>query len=695
MQRILSLGLLALSISCAYGGIMKEADLVDMIQGVMADPDAYASALGMVREKRSAWDREFNLEKMGFNFKLKYIDPSNKVKGGKAEIYFKDVRKFYRGMPAKSLKLVVNADSGNTVGDGLFDLSVDYEIGFLFGGQDSGNLKFVRSWDGSFYKTNVEFMSNSENNPDRPPSGQLELKSDYKSKMEGRFFYDDFKKPAQEYTWKLDYDNNGLLKGEFVGEKFYSFQGQYNQATKKIDLVVDVDGQQYNGYADIDYDGQHAHFRVQFDLGPAGKFDFEFKSKKDFSDAYVKFFLNNKDIFSAKIKGVLNKAPREFLHEVRWTGVFVGDGKMRFAYKRFQELKVQYLPKNGMTFEVVFDTDDNMKSLNFRTTANYNDEKEFEVKTKVNPVSNANFLGYKAKMDWFMRDRNPFYRMFYKMNCLHCLSNFNLESNLLMNKKKLYKFDFDIFSLGSDGSKTKEVYITTKGKYNAKFSRQFLEEMSQFFYYSQRFYQDFEVQGEWKKGKYFKVTTNRDWFQTLMIENLDGYMRKVEFNGKELMKAGFENAGRKIKQTIEMTDGKKIDTVLTWETDSFYKNKAKVSFKINDGQFVDHHYEWDVKSEDDIIMKFRFNGELQPVGTFDVKREYTYKNNPTPGNGQSLKLKGTTHVPSAPIPEHMETEFVARYYQTHDFKVGGYLYLAGEKFGIEYDYKNGGLNWYF
>merc|ERR1719389_1381860 len=83
------------------------------------------------------------------------------------------------------------------------------------------------------------------------------------------------------------------------------------------------------------------------------------------------------------------------------------------------------------------------------------------------------------------------------------------------------------------------------------------------------------------------------------------------------MKAGFENAGRKIKQTIELTNGKKIDTILTWETDSFYKNKAKVSFKVNDGQFVDHHYEWDVKSEDDITMKFRVNGELQPVGTFE------------------------------------------------------------------------------
>ena len=61
---------------------MKEADLVDMIQGVMADPDAFATSLGMARVKRSAWDREFNLEKMGFNFKLKYIDPNNKIKVG-------------------------------------------------------------------------------------------------------------------------------------------------------------------------------------------------------------------------------------------------------------------------------------------------------------------------------------------------------------------------------------------------------------------------------------------------------------------------------------------------------------------------------------------------------------------------------------------------------------------------------------
>merc|ERR1719431_2498414 len=332
-MKLLCVLLSALTISCAYGGVVRQDDLVDMIQGVIANPEAYASALGMVREKRSAWDREFNLEKMGFNFKIKYQDPANRSKGGKAEIHFKDVRKFFRGIPAKSLKLVVNMDSGAKFGDGLFDLSVDYEVGFLFGGQDSGNFKINRQKEGDFYK------------------------------------------PAMDYSWFVDFDNNGLLKGEFKGEKTYTFEGQYDQANKKVDVVIDVAGQKYHGFADVDFDGTQGMFKINFDLGPAGKFDFEFKSKKDMSDASVKMFLNNKDIFSAKLKGKMEKAPKEFMQEVRWTGAFVGDGKMRVAYKRFHELKVQYLPKNGMTFELV---------------------------SKVTPVNEAE-IGYDAKMDWFMR----------------------------------------------------------------------------------------------------------------------------------------------------------------------------------------------------------------------------------------------------------------------------------------------------
>merc|ERR1712200_397801 len=556
-----------------------------------------------------------------------------------------------------SLKLVVNADSGAKFGDGLFDISVDYEVGFLFGGQDSGNFKINRQKEGDFYKLNLDFMSNSQNNPDRPPTAKLELKGDYKSRTDGKFHFNDFKKPAMDYSWFVDFDNNGLLKGEFKGEKTYTFVGQYDQANKKVDVVIDVAGQKYHGFADVDFDGTQGMFKINFDLGPAGKFDFEFKSKKDMSDASVKMFLNNKDIFSAKLKGKMDKAPKEFMQEVRWTGAFVGDGKMRVAYKRFHELKVQYLPKNGMTFELVFDREAATNSLNFRSTATYNNEKEFEVVSKVTPVNEAE-IGYDAKMDWFMRDRNPFYRMFYQMNCLNCLRSFNLDSKLRMNKAKLYKFDFEINSVNEDGSKTKEVYMTTKDTYYAKFSQHFLEEMAATYDLRTTRFNDFEV----------------------------------ECNGKELMKAGFEKAGKQIKQTVEMPDGTKVDTVLTWETDNYYKNKAKFSLKRDNGNFMDNEFEWDVQQDySNMNIKFNTKGEHHEFGKFDVSRDYTYKHT---GASEELRLKGKTNIPNSPFPGNFETELEAVYKKYDDFNFGAYTYVAGEKRGIKFDAKHG-MNWFF
>merc|ERR1711983_359971 len=357
----------------------------------------------------------------------------------------------------------------------------------------------------------------------------------------------------------------------------------------------------------------------------------------------------------------------EFMQEVRWTGAFIGDGKIRVAYKRFHELKVQYLPKKGMTFEVVFDREAATNSVNFRSTATYNNEKEFEVVSKVTPV-NAAEVGFDAKMDWFMRDRNQFYRMFYEMNCLHCLSSFHVDSKLRMNKAKLYKLDFEINSVKDDGSKTKEVYITTKDKYYAKFSQHFLEEMAATFDLRQTRFKDFK------------------------IENMDGYMRKVEFNAKELMKAGFEKAGKKIKQTVELTDGTKVDTVLTWEADNYYKNKAKFSVKRDEGNFMDNEFEWDVQPNlSNMNVKVKSVGQNEEVGKFEVSSDYTYKHT---GSSKELRLKDKINIPSSPFPENFETELEAIFKNVNDFNLGAYTYMAGEKMGIKFDAKNG-MQWFF
>jgi len=205
-------------------------------------------------------------------------------------------------------------------------------------------------------------------------------------------------------------------------------------------------------------------------------------------------------------------------------------------------------------------------------------------------------------------------------------------------------------------------------------------------------FNDFEVEGEWNKGKFFKVTTNREWFKNFKIENMDGYMRKVEFNGKELMKAGFEKAGKQIKQTVEMPDGTKVDTVLTWETDNYYKNKAKFSLKRDNGNFIDNEFEWDVQQDySNMNIKFNVKGEHHEFGKFEDANEFTYKNT---GASEELRLKGKTNIPNSPFPENFEQEFEAIYKNSNDFNFGLYTYVAGEKMGIKFDAKHG-MNWFF
>jgi hypothetical protein len=259
-----------------------------------------------------------------------------------------------------------------------------------------------------------------------------------------------------------------------------------------------------------------------------------------------------------------------------------------------------------------------------------------------------------------------------------------------MQKNNLYKVEFVILALEKDGSSKKEVFINTNDKFYAFFSEHFLNEVAYMFNSYQKFYKDFEVEGEWNAGKHLKVTTNREWFQVLMIENVDGYMRKVEFNGKELLKAGFDKTGRKIKQTVELPSGQKVDTMLTWETDNFYNNKAKMTFDGPAAQKVETEFKWDMApAKKNFAVKAHGNTEM--LGEFEVSRayQYDYKN-----GAQSLESKGMTSLPNSPFPENLETEMQAKFNTFEDFMFNSYVILAGEKFGWEYD-NNTGFKWSF
>ena len=70
-------------------------------------------------------------------------------------------------------------------------------------------------------------------------------------------------------------------------------------------------------------------------------------------------------------------------------------------------------------------------------------------------------------------------------------------------------------------------------KLNVNLSEDSLNLMSNMLNYNQTFNSDLVVEAE-RKQDLLKVYSNNDWFKTFLIQNIDGYMRKVELNGQSL-----------------------------------------------------------------------------------------------------------------------------------------------------------------
>merc|ERR1711872_813153 len=166
---------------------------------------------------------------MGFN------DPNNRLKGGNADITIDNLKKLVSRARSTKVVLKVKFDSGVSPKDGLFSMSVDYELhhdGLVEVGSFSVNRQKV---DGK-WATQIESKKTSAKNAkDIIPGFSLAMKSDYKTSANGVVSCS----AGNKYSINIDRVPGKKIHAVIKGNgKTYVVDGVLDKAGKNIDVTV-------------------------------------------------------------------------------------------------------------------------------------------------------------------------------------------------------------------------------------------------------------------------------------------------------------------------------------------------------------------------------------------------------------------------------------------------------------------------
>ena len=554
-----------------------------------------------------------------------------------------------KDIPVKSAKFIVDVDSPNKFKDGLFNFTVDYDIDFLFkpifrdDPHDTGKLHCETKKDGEFHQATCAFKSKFKNKNDGLTTFQVDIKRDYSSMIIGRFHYGD-QSQKKNATFEIDLTNNDyyLIKGVYNSEKNYSFMGQVKM--HDIFLEVQVDDMKYVTSVNSWYDNIKKADRGQVfcDFGPINQFDFQYLVRRDFSEASVKFTQNQVNYLTAKFMATDTR----YKYEMMFSGFLIGGGEDHATLLFRRAIQFQYESHLGLIVDVTFD----LSKGSYQVSTRDNGKKTFKFHTEIDYTNDYISFDLKSNVDWFIEERGTIYRFFNDSNCLLCLSSFKAQCNLAKVSKGYYTFRFS--TLQEDGQLTTKIDIDFQflNKFKVIVSEDSLSLMFNMLNYNQTFDGEIEVEGEWKQDL-FRVISNKDWLRTFLIQKIDGYMRKVELNGKELLKFGWKiNTGRhfQILFDIELPSGHSLhlknieeDIVVNYSGLNYEMMKVVISSHTMESPYDN--------------LTIAASGRNAILGNFNIERTYNYRY-----NRQGIRVNGVgeTEISNSPLgPDNIHTEY--------------------------------------
>jgi len=640
---------LVLGIVVTQGAVvpLSEQDaFLDMLDAFLASPDQYTTALGFQRSKRATCDKELNLERIGATVCIKYIDPSDQKKGGRADVTIANLKKLIPRAKSEKVHLVINFDGGDSALDGLFSLSIDYELNHA--NLETGTAKIVRTKEGDLWKTVVSTAST--NNPAVKLIHIFEatLKSDRKTMLQGTYKCED------GYDYKLNVNRvpgesiKAVLEG--AGRK-YVLNGKVDPVEKTLKVDLDANGLDYEVDLDFNDKAEEWEMKVGVNLGASGAYKVEVQMDKDYGGAGIKVEFNGRAIVNAKLKGKMDKDNHVVKYELRYTAVGLGEGKVRFGLvgEPNQELKIQYLPKTGLDLkiEVTRDVHDD-GSRHWKGVITRGPDTYIQYTNDLIPTFGPDSYQLAFESALQVDEKSKLYPIF----CTYgCFKQRTLSAKLFVDKAAPYKLSMDldvtkddehVFNLDLNTRNNPKVFKLVAPRLLPKVTDDGRD--------------TFEISADHNPGQYLKITSNSPRVKSLKIENIGGDVRRVELNGKELFKGSFAKGGNQITQSTELPDGRKLTTTIGWATEDAKKNKVTLKLDGTERQF-DGFLDWDVTVHEDMHFNLVGKGQNKWLGAYSFERHSNVKCDH--GKHMVIEHKGNTKMEKMPWFKNVDTDISA------------------------------------
>merc|ERR1711914_22844 len=637
------LGVLALSNGAS---IKQEDQIFDMIQSFLAEPETFASSWGMSRVKRSAYDKAFNFNAMGVAVGIDYKDPNNKLKGGKLDLNIDNLKRLVPMAKSEKVKVSFNFDGGASTTDGLFEMTVDYELNHK--NKEVGQFKIVRSKAGKEYHTVAELI---------PKSGAEKIFSAFKIDLKS--------------------DRNTYVKGTYNSQRFgnYNITGVRDSAEHTINVKVDKDGAKLaTAVLDADYSATLYGFKADLTYVGTGNVKIDLNGPPDFSNINFEVKLNDKTVLATKTRTKITKD--QVKAEMRYVGMgHIKEGKVKFAINKKGSFMFQYLPKEGLDLKINVDRAVNGDVTTWKGLATRNNEEYLKYDNKITRKATAAAYTIDADSKFHVSEKSKLYPVFCNYGCFN---DRTMTARIYVDKAKPYKFTADIH-LKKDNEEVLTIEMNTRNSpYVFKiFAPRILPKILP----TKR--ESIEFSADHKPGQYIKVTSNTNAISSFSVEKTgNGEERKITLNGKELVRGSASRGNNEISNTIKLPDGKHLTTTVKWRDDDMQCNKVEVILKGSERK-LDAFMEWDVKNPAAMTFKLDADGENKRWGKYELRREGTVG---AANNKLTADWTGFSSFQNVPWPNPVNTKLNANLdFNTNDIVFSVSKEAAGKTVSMSYN----------